>query len=636
MLHLQGQPAAANLLVAMGSGLKFGTNAIPHIWQSVAVGLGYCSPNGTEQTPALYIDELSGIAVVADVFIDNRTELALALGFAEPLAQAPDSKLIVLAYLKWGRDFIQHLDGDFSFVLWDPHNNVLLCARDRFGVRPFIYTVTADRLFAFASHPSGLLALPELHPELNDHFVAAMLADIWDSVDESPFKEMWRLPPGHMLVVDQNGQLDLTCYWSPQALPERHYQNESDYAEEFNALLLDATKRRTDPVLQLGVELSGGLDSPSIICAAQQAITSGGGQPLHAFSHVLSDKDRGRVKPFLDEQSLSEDVCRFLGGIAYHPVSTAEKDLVLAIDEFYRAEGVPHIHTYSLHCDILLQRASEQGVKIMLSGAGGNQAASYQASGILVELARRGQFNRLWREAGIQAQQRMIASVMLVGRTVINAWLPRLEFFLRQKLGKISTAQKMHQDSQILQNNYAQQQHIQQRIAHRWGGLPTYTSVATQQALLLASPIFVSRLEHTWAAGARFGIEYRYPLLDRRLVEFILATPPIQKYKNGVGRYLMRTFLDRHGPKGMAWRVVNKAASVTIPSVYSQLKTSKASMLAQIEVMRGSSAITSRIDIDKLLEIIEKIDETVENINGYEQLLLKKAFLLAPFLRQYG
>ena len=98
----------------------------------------------------------------------------------------------------------------------------------------------------------------------------------------------------------------------------------------------------------------------------------------------------------------------------------------------------------------------------------------------------------------------------------------------------------------------------------------------------------------------------------------------------------MRTFLDRHGPKGMAWRVVNKAASVTIPSVYSQLKTSKASMLAQIEVMRGSSAITSRIDIDKLLEIIEKIDETVENINGYEQLLLKKAFLLAPFLRQYG
>ena len=632
VFDLNHQSYSQEYLQAMGHALKFGNSAITKIWNGPAVSLGYCDFQDREQAPALFTHQPSGVTVVADVFLDNRPEILAALS----LSDGHDSQLIALAYLQWGSDFLAHLDGDFSFVLWDPNLCTLICARDRFGVRPLVYSFVPGKTLFIASHTAALLAMPEFKPTINEHFVAGILADLWESAEQSPFNEVLRLPPGHSLVIEQGGEPRLSCYWSPQQLPELNLPNDSDYSEKFSKLLLDATLRRTDPRVQVGVELSGGLDSPSVICAAQQAASTIGAKPLHAFSHVLEEKDRGRVKPFLDEQAISEDVCRFLSGITYHPVSTSTKDLCQSIDEFYQLEGVPHVHTYSLHCDILLQCAKEQGVKIMLSGAGGNQAASHTAGNIFTELAHRGDLRTLWQEARLQTDNNKFHLGKLIIRSFLSAHFPRFNCLLHKYFASKSLARIWHLQSQIMQSSFAAQQLIDTRIKSRWDYEPIYRTVASQEALLLAAPIFVSRLEHTWLAGARFGIEYRYPLLDRRLIEFILATPAKQKHKNGIGRYLMRTFLGEHGPEGIAWRTVNKAASLTIPSVYSQLKTSRENLVAQVESMRAVPAITSRINLKLVLDIINKIDDTVEQVNAYEQLMLKKALLIAPFLKEHG
>src|SRR5207249_11969103 len=126
---------------------------------------------GTAIHPAMW--QRSGLTVVADARIDNRSELARVLRLAHP-DELSDCEFILSAYERWGSGCAEKLIGDFAFAIWDSRRHALYCARDAMGVKPFYY-VANRRIFAFASEIKALFAVPGVSRALDEEQVALYL-----------------------------------------------------------------------------------------------------------------------------------------------------------------------------------------------------------------------------------------------------------------------------------------------------------------------------------------------------------------------------------------------------------------------------------------------------------------------------
>ena len=149
------------------------------IWSEGSVGFGHrmlwTTPESLLEKLPL-VNQRGDLVITADARIDNREELIAALSLAEcRFEKITDSHLILAAYEKWGETCPEHLLGDFAFAIWDKRNQMLFCARDHFGVRPFYYHHCPRRMFAFASEIKALLCLSEVPNRLNEVRVGAYL-----------------------------------------------------------------------------------------------------------------------------------------------------------------------------------------------------------------------------------------------------------------------------------------------------------------------------------------------------------------------------------------------------------------------------------------------------------------------------
>ncbi|MEA2338528.1 MAG: hypothetical protein QOE82_2535, partial [Thermoanaerobaculia bacterium] len=146
------------------------------------------------------------LVITADLRIDNRAEL----GFDEAIG---DAALVLAAYRRWGSECVRHLEGDFAFAIWDSRERALFCARDPFGVKPFVYSHLPGKLFAFASEVRALLALEEMPRQVDEKRIADYLSIHFDDVARTFFRAIQRLPGGCTLTL-RDGIARVTRYWS--------------------------------------------------------------------------------------------------------------------------------------------------------------------------------------------------------------------------------------------------------------------------------------------------------------------------------------------------------------------------------------------------------------------------------------
>ena len=194
-----------------------------------------------------------------------------------------DTEVILEGYRIWGPDCLARFDGMFAFALWDNHQRRLFCARDRFGKKPFFYTVQNGRLY-FASELTGLEQLRHLSLTMNPQAVMRYLAYEYVPTPRSVYTEVQSLPPSHMLLL-QDGNLSISRYWDMPMPDESDQRSDSELCEELRFLLSRAVRRRMVSDVPLGVFLSGGIDS-SIVAGlmARQSST-----PIKTFSIGFSE-----------------------------------------------------------------------------------------------------------------------------------------------------------------------------------------------------------------------------------------------------------------------------------------------------------------------------------------------------------
>ncbi|MEM6753927.1 MAG: lasso peptide isopeptide bond-forming cyclase, partial [Cyanobacteria bacterium P01_C01_bin.38] len=240
------------------------------IWVDGCVGLGHLMLQTTpesliEKLP--YCNQSGDLAITADARIDNRDELIAALQINNrPADKIVDSELILAAYEKWGEDCPNHLLGDFAFAIWDKRKQILFCARDHMGVKPFYYYYY-DNTFVFGSEIKALLCLEEVPRRLNEVRIADYLNLMLEDKVITSYRGILRLPPAHIMVVSLQG-INSKCYWWLDRNREIKLDSDAAYAEEFRKIFTEAVRCRLRSAFPIVSQLSGGLDSSSVTCVA--------------------------------------------------------------------------------------------------------------------------------------------------------------------------------------------------------------------------------------------------------------------------------------------------------------------------------------------------------------------------------
>lgn len=189
-----------------------------------------------------------------------------------------DTEIILAGWQVWGHDCLRHFDGMFAFALWDAQEKRLFCARDRFGKKPFFYTLQQGRFF-FASELTALTTLPELTFTLSPEALMRYLAYEYVPTPQTMYAEAASLPPSHWLEIHE-GRLRLERYWELPFPDEQDARGAEEICAAYHELLARAVRRRMISDVPLGVFLSGGIDS-SIVAGLMAGQSS---TPIKTFS----------------------------------------------------------------------------------------------------------------------------------------------------------------------------------------------------------------------------------------------------------------------------------------------------------------------------------------------------------------
>lgn len=488
------------------------------------VGLGHAKRVVSREEDGEWQPLLSprtGAMLTADVRLDNRDEL-LALLPGGPSRASSDAALLLHAYDEWGVDAVARLLGDFAFILWDPRRQRLLCARDTSGQRTLYYRLNA-RTLAAASEIHQLLQDPAVPIAPNEEHIRESLVPFnmyrneKDSA-ETYFAGVYAVPAGHMLLVERERE-QLVQYWELKPPRELRYKTDDEYAEHFRALFFDAVKVRLRTSRPLGVLLSGGLDSASIACAAQQLSTTGAvdSRRLVTLTSVYDDLD-------CDERPFIEDMRAVYGFDArYVPAGQLSGRLQLQPAGFREAPNMGIAETRNG----ILHEATQMGLHTLLSG---DVADSCVGGGRLV-------FDSLLRRGDLAAFQRHLRAFRRLSTdsplkfAAFACVVPLLPLGIQSGIRASYTRStiRKHRHTLVPQwmreglSDDLERRHLDLAISAEHSR--RFSNDVRESEYRLLYPPEVVR------SHAPYSMETWRPFTDRRLHEFLLAIPPEQKFE---------------------------------------------------------------------------------------------------------
>ena len=449
--------------------------------------------------------------ITADARVDGRGDLIARLRAGGQLVtdDAPHAELIVKAYRLFGEDLATHLIGDFAFALWDARAQMLLCARDHFGVRPFYYVDTGIEL-AFASDLDALVCDPPARQELDDASVADfLLFGALQDADRTIYRDIKCLPPGTVMRVTRDS-FRLHKYWELRAGVETRFRTIEAYTDRFRELFIQAVTDRL-PQGPVALQLSGGLDSTSIAAVTMEHSTK---SPRSVTGYNLSSRS---ALPDDNELEFTEMAATHLG----IPLVVQDMSDYASLEAGPRREfatSSPLLYPFIAAHHDNLKRVIQSGAQVMLSGHGGDALMAPSAT-YYPDLLRGGQWIKLARE--VFHHFRHTGTVRGMGlRSAL--WHRPSEPEWSAPIPKWLTA------------DFVTCSNLAERWHRGWGTI--HDGVDARQQL--RQPWLCRNFEA--AESLKLPAVLRYPFYDIRLVEFLLGVPNFVLTRKRVLREAMR------------------------------------------------------------------------------------------------
>jgi asparagine synthase (glutamine-hydrolysing) len=531
--RLDGAPADPALLRAMTDAAADRGPDGGDCWVDGPIGLGHrllrSTPESLQDKQPLG-DETGDRCLVLDGRVDNRDELRRALAAAGlRLRSDSDAELVLRAYERWGTHCPARIIGDFAFALWDGRERLLFCARDPLGVRPFYYHADA-RGFSFASELRQILVDPCLSAEPNEGMIAEYLACEVTDRAETLYRGILRLPPAHSMVVRRD-RLALTRYWEIDPGRAIRCGSDRDYAEHFSAVFGEAVRCRLRSAAAVGAELSGGLDSSSVVAMI--------GPGLETFSLTFPDRS-------CDESVYASQVVT-RHGLKATAVDPAQYELDWRLAHARHSRDFPEYPTCTMS-DSLKRIARAQGIRVLLTGYGGDDwlgGSPYHYA----DLLRRLELGRFLRQV-ISDHAAGLIERRLFSALHYGAW-PLLPRWAR-RTAKLIWSPRLGPD--WLDPGFVARTGLRDRLRRAPVAAPNPTFAQDDLNRLLDGGWHAHGMEMLDRSAARAGLELRHPFHDRRVVEFALALPESQRRRGSTSKFILREAMRGRLPESVRQR----------------------------------------------------------------------------------
>jgi asparagine synthase (glutamine-hydrolysing) len=545
--NLDNAPVAATDLRAMTSMLEKRGPERTGRWQEGPVGLGHTLLATTpelvfERQPFTHAE--TGCVITADVRLDNRADLLESFGLLKQRDSIGDAELILVAYLEWGEVCLERLLGDFAFAIWDPRHQMLFCARDHFGMRPFYYHHAPGRRYVFASDARAILVLPQVPYRINEGRVADFLVPELEWIDYTStfFEDVYRLPPGHKVTVTPAG-INVAEYWKPQPGPELGQMSDEDYEQGFLEVFTTAVEARLRaPPGTVGSMLSGGMDSGSVVAVGKDILAAHGDGPLPTISAVRQDdancEETKAIKAAISTAAISPKL------VYLEDIPNAFDRLMSDNEEPFDSECMMLKAIYHAACD--------QGGRVVLDGAGGDLLLA--EGSYIVRLIHQGQLRLAMTE--IVAENRVSGGASLASEVIRNA----RSAFVPEAIKKILRGAKYRHNikgcikASLISPAFATGVGIEERFERMRQIFPgNWTPDYAIERCNAIWPNVTAGRERYARLAAAAGTEARDPFLDKRVVEYCSRLPGRFRLKNGWPKMILREIMAEKLPQEVLW-----------------------------------------------------------------------------------
>ncbi len=455
--------------------------------------------------------------IAGRIRLDARDELQARLG--SPSAIVPDARLCLQAYARWGETFTDFIAGDFAFALWDDERQRLLAVRDRLGVRPLFHAKSAHAWLV--SDSLDWLAGHDADRTLDEYWIADFLTlGVSREFERTIYRDIKRLAPAHLLKLDDMG-LSLRRYWQLDLAEPIYLRNAEAYHERFRELLSRAVADRLPPG-RVGIAMSGGVDSTALAAMAVKVT----GDP----SRIVAECEHYERLMHIREDRYASLAARHLGiELRIRPADDIAYDPQWQSRDFRSAE--PTVALLNAGNIGRIGREMAALSPVWLDGEGPDNALVLERNAYLGWLRRRGSWGRL--------AQALAQYTMAKG---FSGWAQTFQRHTGLKhepeLEPADTLPPWLLDGFSKKLNLPERQ---EALGLGGDGAHPWHPIAFAS---FTSPIWQTYFEDHAFEESLAGFEWRYPYFDLRVLEFMLAAPPLPwGWKKKLVREAMRGWL---------------------------------------------------------------------------------------------
>jgi len=533
--------------------------------------------------------------------IDNRKYLIEDLNLTDS-AKLTDGQIASAVYNKYGTNAAAMIEGDWVVAAWNSEKKELKILRDQHGYSA-LYYYRCDKFFAFGTCIKSLLALDAIPKKPNLKRVAQVLTSWQGNGTTSGYENIFRLPPAHFLEISKNLEVKKTRYWFPEETRPLILKDENEHYTRFFEEYSRAVEVRLRSYKPVGSQLSGGLDSGTVVALAAGLLKKEN-KKLDVFTSVPAFSVEGMTsaRRFGDEGELARMTADFTGNAIWHPVDAADVDPFNAVRESLNVHDEPfHAGANAFWINEIKKQAHGLGLGTMLTGQGGNATVSWPTPGFLQIMSRKSDLIKMkhfftwygWRHVILPLYLPDSVKTKISGKH--KGKMPFLEYSAIRK------------DWAISNRVYEQMVEEDHDPSFSKKGSP----LKTRLKIIKPGSSIVGFL-HSQSAAMN-DLEMRDPTFDRKLMEYCLSVPDHIYVSGGKDRMLLRKSFEGLLPPQVLWNINRGRQAADIGNRVLKFRKSGETILDELS---ASALCREMLDLEKMKNILLSLDNSMNMKNN--------------------
>lgn len=480
-----------------------------------------------------------GNTICHDGEIYNYIELRRRLEDSYKFRTSSDTETILATYKKWGVNCVLHLRGMFAFAIWDETNNQLFCARDRFGIKPFYYTIQNDE-FIFASEVKAILPFLDCIgtdlDALKDYFVFQFTLG-----EKTLFRSVKQLLPAHTLVI-KNNNINKRKYWEVNYILDWDHTKKY-FQERLNELMEESIRIHLRSDVPIGAYLSGGIDSSLMVTLANKFLKQKNFKAFHGKFSINNE---------YDESEYAREVVK-KNNIDLFELDIKSEDFIKNIRKVIYYMDYPVAGPGSFPQYMVSKLAGEH-LKVVIGGQGGDEVFGGYTRYLLAyfEQCIKGAI-----EGTINSGNYIVTYESIIPNLKeLNRYKPLIQEFWSE--GIFEERDKRYFKLINRANNLRDE--INWEILEPYSAFETFREIFWGKNVQRESyfdsmthfdfkTLLPSLLQVEDRVSMAHGLESRAPILDHILVEFVATIPSNVKFENGTLKNLLKSNYSNILPK---------------------------------------------------------------------------------------